>query len=478
MSKTKLQPIVQPGTTCWRTARAGHAAVLVDAANYLPAMASAMRGARRSILLLGWDFDPRVPLAPETGGGTKPQRFCDLLETIVSGNPEIRVHILIWDMTWFYAVQRRDRPQHAGQWLPKERVSYRLDGDHPLGASHHQKVLVVDDSIAFCGGADFTRNRWDTTDHLPADGRRLTIDGSPYGPRHEVMMAVDGDAAVALGDVVRERWLRATGERLEPPARRRKAWPDGVKPDFAGVDVAIARTEPAWKGREAVREAEALYLSAIAAAKRWIYFENQYVTSPVIAQALERRLREADGPEIIIVCPAHSGGRFDRLVMDHARNEFVCRLASADRYGRFRAFAAMADGATPISVHSKVMFVDDRLAHVGSANLNNRSFGFDTECDVSIEAKSPNQYSAIRRLVLWLLAEHAGCSADRFEAEVAATGSLLAAIDAVGDPARRHLRAFDVRRPGALDRIMGTLHFLDPFGVEDNWRPWRRLRRG
>ena len=41
-----------------------------------------------------------------------------------------------------------------------------------------------------------------------------------------------------------------------------------------------------------------------------------------------------------------------------------------------------------VMVHSKLMIVDDVLLHVGSANLNNRSIGLDTECDLAIEART------------------------------------------------------------------------------------------
>ena len=37
-------------------------------------------------------------------------------------------------------------------------------------------------------------------------------------------------------------------------------------------------------------------------------------------------------------------------------------------------------------IHSKVMVVDDFLLRIGSANLNNRSMGTDTECDLAFAA--------------------------------------------------------------------------------------------
>jgi phospholipase D1/2 len=170
--------LLEPGVTCWRVASASRSTLLVDAASYTDAMGASIRRARHSILLLGWDFDPRVPLAPSTAVDREPERFCDVLGAAVSEHPELSVHILIWDMTWSYAIQRRNKPRDAAQWLPNDRVHYKVDGCHPPGAAHHQKILVVDDSMALCGGADFTRNRWDTPAHLPHDARRRTLDGS------------------------------------------------------------------------------------------------------------------------------------------------------------------------------------------------------------------------------------------------------------------------------------------------------------
>jgi hypothetical protein len=51
-------------------------------------------------------------------------------------------------------------------------VHFRLDDDHPVGASHHQKLVVVDDRVAFVGGIDLAAARWDTPEHRAYDPRR------------------------------------------------------------------------------------------------------------------------------------------------------------------------------------------------------------------------------------------------------------------------------------------------------------------
>jgi hypothetical protein len=97
-------------------------------------------------------------------------------------------------------------------------LSFHLDDQHPVGASHHQKIVIVDDAIAFVSGYDLTKVRWDSCGHKQNDTRRVSHDGKPYAPFHDVGIAVGGDCARALGELARERWRRATGRRLEPPA--------------------------------------------------------------------------------------------------------------------------------------------------------------------------------------------------------------------------------------------------------------------
>jgi hypothetical protein len=109
--------------------------------------------------------------------------------------------------------------------------------------------------------------------------------------------------------------------------------------------------------------------------------------------------------------------------------------------------------------------------------LNNRSFGLDTECDIAIEAAQDREArKRIRRFLMRLLGEHTGSAAGAFEDAFGRTGSLQASIDAVTHRAGHHLQPFDAGRLSGLDRLMGATHLLDPNGVADNWRPWRRLR--
>ena len=455
--------------------RAARVAFVVDGEAYYRAAKSAMSKARRSILLVGWDFDPRVELERGSPAEWESSGINKLLGDLVAERPDLQVHILIWDMTRLIALSREVSPQGAQRWLPSERVHYRVDAEHPNGASHHQKILVVDDAVAFCGGADFAHNRWDTVEHRDDEPGRRSPGGVVYKPRHDVMMVVDGAAAAALGELARERWYRAAGWRPAVPAPGGDCWPDTVAPEITDVGVGIARTQPPLGDRPEVGEVEALHLASIAAAGRWIFLENQYFASEVIGEALATRLTEPDGPEILVVSAFRSPGFSDHLTMDSARHLILRRLRQADRYRRFRAYAPVTAAGKPVIVHSKIAIIDDRLVRVGSANLNNRSMGLDTECDLAIEVEPGDASSAgIRAFLCRLLAEHMASGEGEVAALLEREDSLIAVVDAANPASGRRLVPLDPARPGLLEALIGRNHLLDPLGVEDNWRPWQR----
>lgn len=471
--------ILRPVRNCWRVENASRAACLIDGDAYFAAAKQAMAEARHSILLLAWDFAERARLRPGDPDPAEPDRIGDLLRSLVDRRDGLEVRVLVWDKAAWLALRRRRIPGAQARNLDHGRLRYVLDDAHPALAVHHQKVLVVDDAVAFCGGIDFAANRWDTRAHRLHEPRRRKPSGRPYEPHHDVMMLVDGDAARALGDLARDRWWRATGERLVPPPRGRAIWPGGVEPDFRDVPVGIARTEPAWRGRPETREVERLYLDSIAAARETIYMESQYLASHRIGQALARRLAEPDGPEVVIVNPKQAPSWPEQLAMDNARTAIVFDLRQADRFGRLRVYAALVDGAE-IIVHSKVTVVDDRFLRIGSSNLNARSMGTDTECDLAIEVVpgTPGEAAVrrgVRRIRDRLVAEHLDVPAGRLSSTVDRHGSLVRAIDALNAPAGRRLDEFPPARPERASTFAHDV-LTDPPAPPGKW-PDRWLRR-
>lgn len=463
-----VRPILEPGRTCWRIADTGRLGVIVDAEDYFTIAKTAMRRAKRSIYLTAWDFDARVRLTPQLRRPRRPDRLGNLLNWLATSRPDLHIHVLKWDYAELFDLARRSHPFLLRNWLTHRRLQYRLDGDHPTGACHHQKMLVIDDSVAFCGGLDITANRWDTRAHRGREPLRRQPDGQFYEPFHDVMMAVDGDAARALGDLFRQRWQRATGEELTPPAAAPSdPWPPSLTPLVGNVRVGIARTDPACNGRAEVREVEALHLEAIAQAKRSIYLESQYFASTAIAEALKARLAEADGPEIVVVNPVRTTSWLENTVMLGSRARIAHELRAVDRHGRFALYAAKTDGGGGITVHAKVMVVDDRLLRIGSANLNNRSMGLDTECDLALEAHpdAPRD-AATRRAIAHtrddLIAEHLGTTAAMVAGEIRRRGSLIDAIEALRRPDGRTLEPLFEPEPEGLAAAVAEARVFDP----------------
>jgi phosphatidylserine/phosphatidylglycerophosphate/cardiolipin synthase-like enzyme len=474
---------LHPGETCWRVEAADRVALLVDSSAYFTAALSAMRRARRSIFLLGWGFDPRTRLRPDPSGEEHgPDEIGSLLLRLSEERPELDIHILIWKSALPISASQHFFPHRARKWFEGTRVNFALDASVPFGACHHQKVLVIDDRLAFCGGGDFGVDRWDSAAHLDADRRRIMPGGLEHAPRHEVMMMVDGDAARALGDLARERWRTAQEcEDLPPPPQGERVngdpWPPFVAPRFTGARIGIARTEPKWRDRREVRETETLHLKAIARASKTIYLENQYFTSLIVGEALAERLLEPEGPEVVIVSTLHSPSYFDQFTMDRTRWRLIERLKAADRYGRLRAYCPFTEEGHAIIVHSKVSIIDDRLLRAGSTNLNHRSAGFDTECDLALEAETPEARAAVAAFRAHLLGHFLGLGAAAVQAAIDEHGSLGRALDAITGSVSRRLRELPKVKMGPIQRIVSTYHLGDPVYPSDSWKPLLRRRR-
>lgn len=454
--------LLEEGRNCWRICKASRAAFLIDSASYFENFAAAAQRARETICIIGWDINSRVALL--RGEKTPDHVSTELrafLNDLVSERPELHVYLLIWDFAMIYALDRELLPvTKFGTTHP--RIRFRLDDRHPVGGSHHEKIVVVDDAVAFVGGIDLTRGRWDTHAHSKDNPLRIDPDGRPYPPRHDVQIAVDGEAAAALGELARERWHRATGETLPKPGAG-DAWPDELVPDATNVRVAIARTRPAYDGQPEIREVETLYFDAIRYAERLIYVENQYLTSPPIAHALGAQLEKKQGPEVVMILPAQTAGWLEESTMGLLQSRRLKELRSADAHGRLRVYypTGAGLGLQGIYVHAKVLVIDDRVVRIGSANLNNRSMGLDTECDLAIASTDRDTGEAIAGFRNRLVAEHVGASVGEIEKGLAETGSLLAVLDNI-TARERHLEPLARAIPVWLDGTLPDTTFIDP----------------
>ena len=453
--------LLQPGRNCCAVRSARRASVLVDAADYLARLDEVLRRAERSIFIIGWDFDAGIRLRPDEPGSP---RLGDLLRRLVEERPSLEVRILVWNLSTVHTPGASLPLILGAEWQTHPRIQLWLDHNHPIYGSQHQKLVCVDDSVAFVGGIDLTIDRWDTREHLPDHPLRTLPDGTPYGPVHDLHMIVEGEAARAVASVARHRWRRATDEMPEDASGDRDIWPPDLPPDFADVPVGISRTMPASGGDPEVREIRALIGDALAAARHTIYMEAQYFAEHSVGDVLEAGLARETGPEIVVVTPRSEHGILERWIMSSNRNRLIRRLKRADRFDRFRVLYPVVvepEGDCEIFVHSKTMIVDDRLLRIGSANLNRRSSGLDTECDLVIEAHDKAARAAIVRIRNSLLAEHLGVTEEEVTEALDREGSLVRIVDTLKGGARR-LRAFDtIRKNGPVRPIFGT-RLLDP----------------
>jgi phosphatidylserine/phosphatidylglycerophosphate/cardiolipin synthase-like enzyme len=113
-----------------------------------------------------------------------------------------------------------------------------------------------------------------------------------------------------------------------------------------------------------------------------------------------------------------------------------------------------------------VLVADDRLLRVGSSNLNNRSMGFDSECDVAIEAvPNSSEQDEVRHQITsvrhQLVSEHLGVSVGEFEEAMLRCGSFLKAIEALRGQGRT-LRPFTERTVADEAGPLAENDLMDP----------------
>lgn len=461
--------LLQPGRNCWRVEPARRMAFLVDGADYFAAVRAAIARARYSVFILGWDIDTGIELVPGAPDDGWPRALGPFLQEVVRRNRGLRMYVLCWDFAVVMAGDRKWYPLYKLGWRTRvrPRLRFKLDARHPPSASHHQKVVVVDDAVAFVGGMDLTHGRWDTPEHRREQPRRRDVAGRQARPNHDVQAVVDGDAARALGELCRERWTRL-GERTIGPVSpgRHDPWPPHVEPDVTDLPVAIARTDPGWPSWPPAEEIRQLYLDGIAAARGMLYLENQYFSSSGVGGALEERLRGPQPPDVVVVSRLTEEGWLEARTMGALRGRLHQRLQAADTQDHYRLFYPYIPGLQAdqlLNVHSKVLVVDDELCSVGSANFNNRSMGFDTECNLAIEAGGDERIRrAIAGLRNRLLAEHLDCTREAVAGAIEQHGGrLVPAVESLRRPGRT-LLPIDPPITPELEVILPASALIDP----------------
>ena len=346
-----------------RVRRGNSLRVLVDGAEALAEVQAAILGAQRSVHIAGWHCSPDFRLVQ----GPDSPTLRELLATVAHRVP---VRVLMWGgppVPVFTPNRRTVRTAAAGL-MDGTSVECALDTREFTMHCHHEKVVVVDDRIAFVGGIDLTALSGDRLDS-PAHPRTATLGW------HDAATVLRGPVVADVAAHFAARWRSVTGVALEAPE---------PQPPAGEVEVELLRTVPEKtydflpRGEFSILSG---YLAALRSARSHIYLENQFLWSAEVTDVLVDKLRHppSDRFRLLLVLPRRPNNGSDTT-----RGQ-LARLISADA-GRGHLLATTVVGPTGDSpgvyVHAKVGIVDDRWLTIGSANLNEHSLFNDTEVNV------------------------------------------------------------------------------------------------
>ena len=358
--------------------------VLIDGETALPSIAQAIRAARSHVHIAGWHVSPDFEL--ERG-----ENATGVRELLAEAAERIPVRVLLWagaPLPVFNPPRRRVR-EVKHELCQGTRISCELDPrEHPMHC-HHEKLVLVDDELAFVGGIDLTELSGDRFDHRHHPHRRSL-------GWHDASSRLRGPIVADVARHFSFRWQEVTGESLPQPSE---------VPEVGDQTVQLVRTVPQGvypslpKGDYRILEA---YLRALRSAERLIYLENQFLWSPEVVEVLAAKLRDPPNEDfrVVALLPVHPNNGAD------VTRGMASELAAVDDgSGRFLACSIYARDEsgqpTPVYVHAKVGIVDDRWLTLGSANLNERSLFNDSEVNVVTDDR---RLARDTRVALW--AEH------------------------------------------------------------------------
>jgi phosphatidylserine/phosphatidylglycerophosphate/cardiolipin synthase-like enzyme len=355
--------------------------LFVDGAHALPRMAEEIAAAKRHVHVAGWYFSPDFAMG--SGGPTLRALLADAAE-------RVDVRVLAWagaPLPLFHP-DRSEVRRMRDALIGGTRISMALDAkERPLHC-HHEKVVIVDDEVAFVGGIDLTSFA----------GQRL--DHSEHPPRHELgwhdaCFRLEGPIVADVAAHFLLRWRELADDA--PPDPRPAAPVDG------GVQAQLVRTVPEriYRGLPAGEFTIAeSYVRALRFAERFVYLESQFLWSPELVSILDRKLREPprDDFRVVVLLPVHPNNG-----TDDTRGQLGVLVDAAKAGGDESRFLACTlyqpgPGGKPVYVHAKIGIVDDHWLTAGSANLNEHSLFNDTEVNVVVRDE---QLARAARLRLW-----------------------------------------------------------------------------
>ena len=294
----------------------------------------------------------------------------------------------------------------------------------------HCKMMIADEKRAVVIGSPFSQRYFDTFQHKVEDAMRGSTTSEMV---HDLSIAVVGPAAPHLFETFRQYWNEdlPENEKLKPSTEPTPTAETSGEDDVARVQVVRTISGKRFKGLKGKSEKGILegYLRAFAAAKHYIYIENQYFTDSGITDALVGALNANQNLEVILVVPIKPDVIF--YPTRQAKRIEQIRKAGGNRVGVFTRWTyerakTARPWVAPVYIHAKGAVVDDSWCTVGSANLDGLSLDYNlllsplvfgettaTELNINVIPPSPGQvtkFAALMRRRLW--AEHLGLLKD------------------------------------------------------------------
>jgi len=463
--------LLAPGRNCWRVGSVSQTGLLVDGCDYYRAFYQAAKAAERYILISGWQFDSGTALVrgAEAEQAQDKVHLIDFLNELCERKPALCIYMLAWNYSMIYSLDREWFQDWYFNQNTNERLKFCYDSGESFDASHHQKFVVIDGTLGFVGGIDLCDSRWDERDHRPDNPLRVNSNGSAYRTFHDLQSYHVGPVVQQLAELFKQRWQTVCGDRLELPQAERQ--PRGRLFDaslpLAAQQVAISRTEVcrSRSSTKPILEIRQLFIDAIDAAERLIYIENQYCSSEALSDALVERMRQHRRRrlQIVMLIAKDADGLLEQLSISIVQSQIISRLRqvaaeTGHSFGIYYPASMAADGTeVPTYIHSKLLSVDDRFLSIGSANMNNRSMGYDTELNVAWDDVPGSTLSrSIRAARANLLAEHTGLGSEAFDRLGAAEG-LVDYLNGLADSGKTRLRHHPIRSASEEYRWLTTI---------------------
>ena len=306
---------------------------LVNGDEIFPAMLSAIRSAKRSINLetyVYWD-------------GEIAREFTNALSERARAGVAVNL-ILDAQGTRKMGMGNANQLRAAGAQVVKYHSAFWPDPRRYNNRSH-RKLLIVDGTVAFIGGAgiaDLWAGNADSAKH--------------WRDNH---YKVIGPVVAQIQASFVSNWIKTRGAVLHGPKY------------FPPLEESGSLQAQAIRSGAHYENLDLMYLLAIASVKKSLRIENAYFLPDDLVR---KELIEA----------ARRGARIEIVVPGKKIDQKLVRSASRRHWSELLNAGIKIYEYEPTMLHTKLMIVDDKFVSVGSGNFDNRSIRLNDEANLDV----------------------------------------------------------------------------------------------